>query len=167
MVEDNELNPQNLTPRSDMQETGENFFEQVANTRGARHVEVVESPDQKSRMEAEAEPSDLSDLKATLNKLFPRFSNPRINRVAQSAMVSRIANDVFLDLMYLTISDIAEMWDEEKDGELDVQEIISMAYFALSIGLDGKGRIDAIQVYSNETESSSKDLQAIGGMMGV
>lgn len=163
---------ENIEPKNDkneMQQSGEEFFSEVASTSPVRKVDL---PDlggaMKSRSEAEEEPADLSDLKATLNRLFPRFAVDKIDRVARSAMVARISPDVFQDIIGLTVTDVVEMWneDEDADGELDVQEVINLVYFAFSIGLDGKGRLDAIQIFSNVTESGAKELSAMSNIIG-
>ena len=163
MVED-------IEPKSDkneMERSGEEFFNEVATVTPVRKVEMPEMGGvTRSRAEAEEEPVDLSDLKATLNRLFPRIPVDKIDRVVRSAMVARISPDVFQDIIGLTVTDIVEMWDEEYDGELDVQEVINMVYFTFSIGLDGKGRLDAIQILSNTTESGSKELSAMSNIMG-
>lgn len=153
--------------KNEMEASGEEFFNEVAQTMPARKVELPDiGMGMKSRSEAEEEPADLSDLKATLNKLFPKFAVEKIERVVKSAMVARISPDVFLDLIGLTVTDIVEMMEAEGYEDLDVQEIISMVYFAYSIGLDGKGRLDIIQILSNATESSSKELSAMSNIIG-
>ena len=135
---------------------------------GARPVEIEASDDEvvhKSRAESEAESPDLSDFKATLHTLFPKFVNRIINRVAQAAMVARISPEVFLDEVYLTVTDVVEMWDETQDGELDVQEVISLVYFAYSVGIDGKGRLDIIQVSASSLET--KESSTLGSSLGI
>lgn len=133
---------------------------------GARKVELEDEPtEHKSRSEEEAESLDISDLKSTLHAMFPTISNRIINRVAKVAMIARIAPDVFLDEVYLTVTDVVEMWDETLDGELDVQEVISLVYFAFSVGIDGKGRVDIIQVSANSTET--KESSSLGSALGI
>jgi hypothetical protein len=148
----------------------EQLFKGNVTQEGARPVEIEESLDNneahgKSRSESEAESSDLSDYKATLHTLFPQFANRIINRVAQAGMIARIAPDVFLDEVYLTVTDVVEMWDVDEDGELDVQEVISLVYFAFSVGIDGKGRVDVIQISSNATET--KESSSLGNSLGT
>lgn len=162
-----EQNPENINPEDINETEAEKLFKQSATEQGSRVVEIEEDTSvHKSRTESEAEPSDISDLKATLNKLFPKFNISIINRAAQAAMIARIATDVFLDQMYLTVTDIVEMWDEA-DGELDVQEVINLCYWILSIGIDGKGRVDIIQVSANASETKESSNMAAGlGLTG-
>ena len=144
----------------------EALFKGSITEEGAREVELEdEGVEHKSRSEEEAESPDTSDLKSTIHAMFPTISNRIINRVAKVAMIARIAPDVFLDEVYLTVTDVVEMWEEALDGELDVQEVISMVYFAFSVGIDGKGRVDVIQVSANSTET--RESSSLGSALGL
>ena len=151
---------------NEQDKAAEELFKGSIQQEGAREVAVSDDDTpRKSRSEQEAESPDTSDFKITIRTLFPTFSNAIINRVAKAGMVARIAPEVFLDQMYLTVTDVCEMWDEERDGELDVQEIINLVYFALSIGIDGKGRVDVIQVSANTSET--KESSTLGSSLGL
>ena len=151
---------------SEQDKAAEELFKGSIQQEGAIEVAVTDDDaPRKSRSEQEAESADLSDYKVTIRTLFPQFTNAIINKVAKAGMVARIAPEVFLDQMYLTVTDVCEMWDEERDGELDVQEIINLVYFALSIGIDGKGRVDIIQVSANSTET--KESSSLGSALGL
>ena len=153
----------------DMGENPDELFKGAITENGARAVEEEDVVPHKSRSESEAESGDTSDLKAGLNRMFPRIPDEIIMTAArfalQAAMVARIAPDVFLDDMYLTVTDIVEMWESKNEDTLDVQEIINLVYFLLSIGLDGKGRVDIIQMLANNTESS--ESSSLGSALGV
>jgi len=151
---------------SDQDKAAEELFKGSIQQEGALEVPVADDDaPRKSRSEQEAESPDTSDFKITIRTLFPTFSNAIINRVAKAGMVARIAPEVFLDQMYLTVTDTVQMWNEDEDGELDVQEIINLCYWLLSIGIDGKGRVDIIQVSANATES--KDSSSLGSALGA
>ena len=154
-------------PESEQDKEAEELFKGSITEEGAREVEFEEGEptERKSRSEEEAESPDMSDLKTTIRALFPTISNRIINRVAKVAMIARIAPDVFLDEVYLTVTDVVEMWEEVLDGELDVQEVISMVYFAFSVGIDGKGRVDVIQVSANSTET--RESSSLGSALGL
>ena len=153
-------------PESEQDKEAEELFKGSITEEGAREVELDEEvSEHKSRSEEEAESPYLSDLKTTIRALFPTISNRIINRVAKVAMIARIAPDVFLDEVYLTVTDVVEMWEEALDGELDVQEVISMVYFAFSVGIDGKGRVDVIQVSANSTET--RESSSLGSALGL
>ena len=151
---------------SEQDKEAEELFKGSITEEGAREVELDEEPtEHKSRSEEEAESPNVSDYKSTLHAMFPTISNRIINRVAKVAMIARIAPDVFLEEVYLTVTDVAEMWDAEFDGELDVQEVISLVYFAFSVGIDGKGRVDIIQVSANSSET--KESSSLGSSLGL
>ena len=155
------------SPENEQDAAAEALFKDAITMDGAREIEFEEGEpsERKSRSEEEAESPDMSDLKSTLRALFPTISNRIINRVAKVAMIARIAPDVFLDEVYLTVTDVVEMWEEALDGELDVQEVISMVYFAFSVGIDGKGRVDVIQVSANSTET--RESSSLGSALGL
>ena len=152
-----------VAEENEQDKQAEKLFTGLVTEAGSREVEIEHDEVHKSRSESEAEPSNLSDLQAALHKMFPKFAIRLINRVAQALMVSRIATDVFLDLVYLTVTDVVEMWDEEVDGDLDVQEVITLSYAACSIGIDGKGRADVQVIVANVTES--KEASSLGNAL--
>ena len=148
----------------DERDEGEEFFKEEATEEGSLPVTIADEGIHKSRAESDEE-SNISDLKATFNRLYPRFTVQALDKVAKTAAVARIATDVFLDQMYLTVTDTVEMWNEDEDGELDVQEIINLCYWILSIGIDGKGRVDIIQVSANASES--KESSSLASSIGA
>ena len=115
------------------------------------HVELSKGDGQKSYGDAVDTPN-LTDLQATLRRLFPSFFIRSIDRSAQPIMVSRIAPDVFLEMICNTVSAVVE--EMECLGEaINVQEILALSYSAFSIGLDGKGRIDALELAGSAKEA--------------
>jgi hypothetical protein len=138
---------------------------------GARPVELEdEGVEHKSRSEEESESPDISDLKSTINKLFPTIPQEIVSKLMrftlQTAMIARIAPDVFLDLMYLNVTDMIEDWETTKgSGSVEVQACINLVYYLLSVGIDGKGRVDIIQVSANATET--KESSNFGASMGL
>jgi hypothetical protein len=158
-----------MLEENEQDKEAEALFDGSITENGVREVEIDDETPHKSRLESEAEASDISDLKATLNKLFPKIPYKIISDITQfalqSAMIARIAPDVFLDQMYLTVTDIVEEWDEQDDVVIDVQQIINLVYFLLSIGIDGKGRVDIIQVSANASET--KESSSLGSALGI
>lgn len=97
-----------------------------------------------------------TDLKTTLKRLFPQFSNKTFDIVAQSIMVARITPEIFLDAMRLTVNSVVE--EMELEGEdINFQSVVNMIYAAFSIGLDGKGRIDILEVAGAAKETEELD----------
>lgn len=102
-----------------------------------------------------------TDLQATLKRLFPQFPIKIINMVAQSAMVARIDPNWYLDSFSLTVD--ATIFELDADGEdFNVQAVIDMVLFAFSIGLEGKGRADGLELAGSykeaEIEKAEKSL---------
>lgn len=101
--------------------------------------------------------SDLTDQQAFLLQLFPNIGTPQ----QKAVMVGRVSPDVFLPLLRIGVTNDIMMSDP--DEEVDVNSIIAKHYTLLSIGLDGKGRIDIAELSGAAREE--KQLEA--GMGGA
>lgn len=157
------------------------IFPEVSETNPARDVELPEEEEHQSsgnghRTYAQAEeesPTD-SDLKATLKRLFPKYADYYINQVAQAVMVARIFPDTILDRIYLTVTSVLENQEvrieqqiankEEEPEVMDVQMTIDLVTTAYEIGLDAKGRIDAIELAGSAKEA--EELESLSRSMG-
>ena len=129
-------------------------YEKMSEELPEREIDIdIKEP--RSLEDAEADLSNVSDLQATLQRLFPKFDNDDINSLAQVAMVSRIAPDIFLDQLWLTVVSILEKNDPR--DKIDVMSTVNLVYYALSIGIDGKGRIDGIELQGSSKESAEFD----------
>ncbi len=132
------------------------MFRQKSTTVPARKVVI---PDNKRNQSLDSVDDDIgqdSDLKATLKRLFPRFTDDRINPVAQAVMVGRVAPDTILDRIYLTVWSIVDTY-EPWDTEMDFWLIVNLVTTAFEIGLDSKGRVDAIELHgAREDEELGK-----------
>ncbi len=130
---------------------------------------VLEEPEQEMELdeggmqtlaEAEEEAPHQTDLQAVLKYLHPKYKDKRLNELLQSAMSSRIFPDNFLDKNYLLVMILIE----EKEGEedIDIVGIISMVQDATSIGYEGRGRVEDLEVagvaHEEELEQISKEL---------
>ncbi len=161
-MEDNDLmlpddNTQDDNPKDDI-------YKRMVIRESERDVEVdlPKSGDgggHKSLTEAEDSPN-ITDLQATLKRLFPTFEDDEINKI-KSVMVARIAPDTFMPLLKMTIVSILE--SHEEDENIDVMSTINLVNAILTIGLEGKGRVDAISLAgaareAEELESVSKSL---------
>ncbi len=159
--DENELNQQ-VTP------DGDTLYSDMATEEPERDIEITlpkgnGGGSARSLSDAENSPNT-TDLQITLQYLFPDFKGTILGKVAQavrSVMFARISPDVFLHMIYLTVTSVVEQMDA--DGEdIDVQAIINMVYTAFSIGLEGKGRIEASQVYGAAKENSELEKVAQG-----
>ena len=159
-----------MTQESEQDKEAEELFQGTATEEGSREVEIVEEGVHKSRAESDSESPDISDYKSTLNKLFPKIPSGIVSELMQftlqTAMVARISTDLFLDLMYLNITAIIENWELTHGSDsVEVQSCINLVLYLLSIGVDGKGRVDIVQVSANATET--KESSNLGSVLGV
>jgi len=79
-------------------------------------------------------------------------------------MVGRVLHDTMLDRVHLTVDDIVMNWDELEDGQLHFMYILNVVTTAFEIGLNSKGREDAIQLHgvAHETEELEKLADRVG-----
>jgi len=165
---------------AEKEEEKKDIFPEVSETNPAREVDIpVEEEPQSSgnghRTYAQAEdesPTD-SDLKATLKRLFPKFDDPFVNEVAKAVMVARIFPDTILDRIYLTVVSVLENQEVriekqvakgEETETMDVMMTINLVTTAFEIGLDAKGRIDAIELQGAAKEA--EELESLSRSMG-
>ncbi len=123
-----------------------------------REVEVVDSGKTSSLSEVEDSSPLISDFQSAQRRLFPDFGDEVYNR----AEVSRIGEDVFMDLLFLfTIRDI---YRKTEDEDIDVIGSLANSYNVLSIGVAGKGREDDIVMAGSARET--EELKKIGQNLG-
>jgi hypothetical protein len=135
-------------------------YEELVAEESVREVDYGEIGGQKSLSEAEEETEQKSDLQTAMRALLPIYPNKRINSLLQSAMVSRIFPDNYIDKHFLLTASLIE--EHEPEDDVDVVGIISLMQDGLSIGYEGKGRIDILEIagvaHEEEMEKLSKDL---------
>ena len=155
-----------LTPEEQKKaQEAEAMFDKMAEQLPARKVKVPEMAGRnKSLSEVEDDEGSPSDLQATLKRLFPSFPENILNRICKSIMVGRVLHDTMLDRVHLTVDDIVMNWDAEEDGQLHFMYILNVVTTAFEIGLDSKGREDAIQLHgvAHETEELEKLADRVG-----
>ncbi len=131
---------------------------------------VVEEPEQEiddegmgagvSLSESEEGTQHQTDLQAVLQKLHPKYKDKRLNDLLQPVMASRVFPDNFLDLNYLLVMSLIE--ECEGDADIDIVSIITMVQVATSIGYEGRGRVEDLEVagvaHEQEMEKLSKEL---------
>ena len=143
------------------EEQSRKAFEDLAVQDPEREVETLgdndfeEEDEPKSLADKLDESSDLTDMQSAIARLFPAdLGNAVINKV----MVARIAPDVFIPLLKMLVNE--EIVKSDPTKPISVATIVAKIYTLLSIGLDGKGRIDHIELAgaSKETE----ELEGLG-----
>ncbi len=125
-----------------------------------RDIELEELPAAKTLSEAEEESEHKTDLQAALKAISPRFKTKRMNDLLQPIMVSRVFPDNFVDLNFLlTMMQIEEC---EGDSDIDVLAIITGDQVATTIGFEGRGRVDVLEIagvaHEEEMEKLTKEL---------
>jgi hypothetical protein len=118
----------------------------------------------KSLSESEDEALHQSDLQPVLKSLSPKFKNERMNELLQPVMVSRIFPDNYLDLNYLLVMSMIEELGE--DSDVDIVGIITGVQVGTSIGYEGRGIADRLEIagvaQEQEMEKLSKELGLAG-----
>lgn len=114
----------------------------------------------KSLSEKIDETPDLSDMQSALRKLFPdSLGDDIVNKV----MVARVAPDVFIPLLKMLVNE--EIAKSDPTKPISVAVTVAKLYTLLSIGLDGKGRIDHIELAG--ASKDSEELEKFGkGLFG-
>lgn len=117
-----------------------------------------------SKAEAGSDDEDMvakTDLQTAMKLLLPHYKNKRIDDILQPAMVSRIFPDNFMDKHFLITAFLIEEFDT-KGEDVDVLSIISQVQDGLSVGYEGRGRIDLLEIagvaHEEEMEKLSKEL---------
>lgn len=137
----------------------------------ARHIEVpLPTADLKATESKDTEPQSLSDaianneeltdMQAALKRLFP----PDLGTKTQnSVMVARIDPNIFLAQLHLSAVD--EIMRSDPDADINVTQIYQKHYNMLSIGLDGMGRIDALELAgaARDEKRMEKQFGALAG----
>ena len=125
-----------------------------------RAIALEEVDSSRTLSESEEETEHKTDLQAAMRALLPRFKNKRMNDLLQPAMVSRIFPDNYLDKNFLIVMSVIE--EQEGADDIDIVGIISTVQDATSIGYEGRGRVDILEVagvaHEEELEKLSKDL---------
>lgn len=135
------------------------LYNELATEAPEREIELLDEEKEgdkakrKSLAEKMEEGTDLTDMQSAVRDLFPSGLG---DDVANAVMVGRVAPDVFISaLRLMTVQDIME---SDPDKSINVVKTMMKNYVLLSIGLDGKGRIDLIELAgaSKETEELEK-----------
>lgn len=140
-------------------EEGRELYESLATETPERKAEVEGTDKSKTLEEKEEESPDLTDMQATLKKMFPSFGD----EVDDALMMARISPDMFTSLIRINTNSVIKRCDPTKP--LEVAKIATKYYIANSIGLDGKGRIDVIELAGSVTDA--EELKEITRGMGI
>jgi len=90
----------------------------------------------------------LTDAQTCDKRLFPDLGKEWLNNL----LVSRVFPDLYNDLFEIIVKDLLI-----ENNDMSMGEAIATAEVALSIPIDGEGRIDEIQVFSGVVNQTSED----------
>jgi len=108
----------------------------------------------KTMEEMSAESPKLSDLQSAL-----QFLLPKLQGYLNIIQVGRVFPDIYNPLLSILVKDLLA-----DDDEMSVATAIAYANTALSIGIDGEGRIDVIGLYGRASETEVEKEKAKAGL---
>lgn len=145
MTQENEFEPQYSPTSVDAE------YLALSQHNEAREVEmpkeVGEGP--KTLSEAMDDATDLTDMQFTASRMFP--TKVQVSDV----MVGRVMPDAFLALLHIIVTD--RIMSSDPGKPINVNEEIIKAYIMLTIGLDGKGRIDYAELLGAAKEIRAQE----------
>jgi len=118
----------------------------------------VEQPTQPTTLKEAMELSeDLTDFQSAIRLLNPKMLDEN------SVMIGRIDPGIFLAGLHLM--SVNEIMQSDPEKEIDVSQIYFNNYVRLSIGLDGKGRVDTAELLgAAREEKKARELLSMGRM---
>ena len=111
----------------------------------------------KSASEQESFSPNDSDLITTLKRLFPQFKVDHINEILQYLMVARVFPDTYLDKKYLTVISF-----KRKHPEVPIYDLENIVDTAMSIGFNGKSRVEILLVQGSAREAAESETEKGG-----
>jgi len=134
-------------------------YEDMAKEEPERPVDLTVLP--KSISEEEEDTPQRTDLQAVLRTLTPHYKDKVPDEKLQPVMVSRIFPDNMLDSCKLTV--LSRIWALDPiNADIDLFGIILATHGAHSIGFEGRGIVDRLEIagvaHEQEMEKLSKEL---------
>lgn len=155
MAEEDEIKEEELGSQLDMP---------VLTEEAEREIGLEDYTGAATLAEAEEEAPHESDLKAVLKSLTPKYKSKRMNELLQPIPVSRIFPDNYLDLNYLLVMSMIE--EQEGEDDIDFAAIVTGVQASTSIGYEGRGIADRLEIagvaHEEELEKLTKEL-GLGG----
>ena len=142
-------------------EKDDDGYDDISTKMPEREVdELAEGNGKKTLIEKESETPSLSDMQTAIQKLFPEGLG---TEVTNALMIARIAPSVFIPLLRILV--IEELGKTDEAGPIKVGETVAKLYGLLSIGLEGKGRYDQIELAG--ATKDNEDLEKLGGLFSA
>ena len=138
----------------------EKAYNELAKEAPPREVETPEDPKSNAHQtlgESIGLSEDLTDLQYAMAKLFPAEIDKN------STMIGRIDPNVLLSMLHLM--SVNEIMKADPAKSLDVNSIYMNNYIRLTIGLDGRGRIDTAGLLgAAREERKAERMLGTGGL---
>jgi len=132
-------------------------------------LEVTDEPERPSDAGASGSLSDaeetaknVSDIQTIAGYLHPKYPDKKLNSILQSAASSRVYPENVLDKNNIIV--LSRALDKDPFESFDLIELISYVQDGISIGIDGKGRVEDLELAG---VSNDKELQEISKKMGL
>lgn len=97
-----------------------------------------------------------TDLQATLKTLFPSFDDSEIQSIARIIMLGRIFPETFESNVYLITTSLARSHRHAPKFNVILTRQIIEGLF--QIGLEGKGRVEAVIISGNTKEVAEQEM---------
>ena len=142
------------------------LFDSMATEEPDREAELEEPEEEivegfgkyKSAEESEKDNPNDTDLITTFKRLFPSLVWKDINQILQLLMVARIFPDTYIPKKYLTVLSI-----KRNHPEISVMDIENMVDTAMSIGFNGKSRVEIVLVQGSATQAAEAEAERGNG----
>lgn len=137
-------------------------YESLVTLEPERPIDLSKFNPPKTIEEEEEDAGTMSDFKAFVRSITPKFANPRLNALMQTAMPSRIFPDNYMDKHFLIA---AALMEEDMDKEdYDPIALISQTQDGLSIGYEGRHIVEIMEGYGVTRE---QDLDKLANTLGL
>ena len=141
----------------------EDIFTNLAQEEPDRENEIgIDDIDlkEKSASEQEATSPNDSELDTILKRLFPSFDDVDIERISKVIMLGRVFPDNFSTKVYLIVTNLALKHCD--DPKFDVISTMMIIEGLAQIGLEGKGRVEAVIVSGKTKEQAEMEQKTVG-----
>jgi len=150
----------------------ENELEQDGEEEGELTVDDVEVSEEPERdvesgassnlSEAEESAKNVSDIQTVLGYLHHQYKDKKLNSILQSAASARTYPDNVIDKNYLIVHTMA--MDKDPFQPFDVMELVSVVQDGVSRGIEGRQRVEDLEVAG---VSNDKELEELSKKMGL
>ena len=125
-----------------------------------REVDFSQFAPVKSMTEEEEEGAHRSDLQEAMFRLLPRYGDKELDEILRPLHVARISPENYIDLNYLIVASYLE--EHAEDANVNFAKVVTAVQTATSIGNQGMGRIDVLEIagvaHEEKLDQISKEL---------